>query len=157
MYPELYAIYMGRFELFEHTADIGVRAFGADLADAFAYAALGMFEVVTNVDSIGSVGEIEIELDASDIEELLIRFLSELLFLLDTRKMIMSEFEIEINEPDVKLKAKVKGETFDPKKHEYKTEIKAVTHHILEIKKLEEPVEEGDDEEKYMVQVLLDI
>ena len=145
---------MGRFELFEHTADIGVRAFGGTINEAFGHAARGMFDVFTNVDSVEPVGEIEIQITASDIEDLLTQWLSELLFLLDMEKMVMSEFEVKIDEGSNKLEAVARGEIFNPDKHEYKTEIKAVTQHMLEITKIEEPTA---DDEKFMVQVLLDI
>jgi SHS2 domain-containing protein len=143
---------MGRFELFEHTADIGVRAYGKSLNEAFAYAAMGMFEVVTNVDSIKPVGEVQIILEGSDIEDLLTRWLSELLFLLDMKKMLMAEFDVTIDESKISLKAKARGEIYAPERHEYKTEIKAVTQHMLEIKQVDD-----NPDEKYMVQVLLDI
>jgi SHS2 domain-containing protein len=152
---------MGRFELFEHTADIGVRAYGKDLNEAFAFAAKGMFEVVTDIDSIRPVGEVEIQLEAPDLEDLLANWLSELLYLLDTKKTLMAEFDIEITESPFKLSAKARGETYEPDRHEYKTEIKAITHHMLEVTRLEEGSDKGAKEEnledKYMVQVLLDI
>ena len=145
---------MGRFELFEHTADIGIRAYGKTLNEAFAFAAKGMFEVFTNVDSIEPVGEIEVKLESSDMEDLLTQWLSELLYLLDMEKMVMSEFVVNIDDNSNKLEAVARGEIFNPDKHEYKTEIKAVTQHMLEVTEVREP--ELPDE-KYIVQVLLDI
>jgi SHS2 domain-containing protein len=146
---------MGRFELFEHTADIGIRAYGTDLNEAFEYAAKGMFEVVTNIDTIEPVGEVEVSLEGSDLEELLTHWLSELLYMLEMEKMLMAEFEVTITENEhPKLTGKARGEVYQPDKHEYKTEIKAVTQHILEVTKLDEPTAEG---EKYKVQVLLDL
>jgi SHS2 domain-containing protein len=143
---------MGRFELFEHTADIGVRGYGSTLAEAFGSTARGLYEVVTNVDSIESIGEVEIKVEGTDMEDLLTRFLTELLFLLDMRKMLMCEFDIKIDEDNYVLVAIAKGEIFDPKKHEYKTEVKAITQHMLEI------TDDGTNpEEKYRIQVLLDI
>lgn len=143
---------MGRYELFEHTADIGVRGYGSTLAEAFASTAKGLYEVVTNVDSIEPIGEVEINVEGMDMEDLLTRFLTELLFLLDMRKMLMCEFDIRIDENNYVLLAAAKGEIFDSKKHEYKTEVKAVTQHMLEISE-----DAGDTEERFKIQVLLDI
>jgi SHS2 domain-containing protein len=144
---------MGRFELFEHTADIGVKAYGSDLNEVFAYAAKGMFHVITDVFSVGTVENEEITVEGADLEDLFTRWLSELLFLVDTKKMIFSEFEITIDAAKCTLRAIARGEVFDPDKHEYKTEVKAVTHHMLEINKLDD----GNPGEEWMVQVLLDI
>jgi SHS2 domain-containing protein len=75
--------------------------------------------------------------------------------MLEMEKMLMAEFEVTITENEhPKLTGKARGEVYQPDKHEYKTEIKAVTQHILEVTKLDEPTAEG---EKYKVQVLLDL
>ncbi|UCH90026.1 MAG: archease [Thermoplasmata archaeon] len=144
---------MGRFEHFEHTADIGVRAYGETLDEAFIFAAKGMFEVVTDINSIEPIGEVEIKVEAADLEELLTRWLSELLLLLELEKLLMVEFDVCIDEKACKLTGRARGEVYKPDKHEYKTEIKAVTQHILEVT----PIDEKNSDEKYKVQVLLDI
>lgn len=144
---------MGRFELFDHTADIGFRSYGSDLNDVFANAAKALFEVITNIESIEPTGEVKISVEGSDIEDLLTRWLSELLLLIDTKSALLSEFDISIDEANISLTASARGETFDPDKHEYKTEIKAVTHHMLSIKRNDDPV----SKERFVAQVLLDI
>jgi SHS2 domain-containing protein len=144
---------MGRFELFEHTADIGLRAYGKDLDETFAYAAKAVLQVVTELDSVKGEVKEEISITANDIEDLLTRWLSELLFLLDTKRLLLSEFEIEIDESNYSLRASAMGEVFDENRHEYKTEVKAITQHMLVIKR----IEGGKPGEDWMVQVLLDI
>jgi len=144
---------MGRFELFEHTADIGIYAYGKDLNEAFAFAAKGMFQVVTEVLSVDAVEKVDITIEGTDLEDLLTRWLSELLFLMDTKKLLFSEFDISIDESKFTIAAIAMGEVYDPSKHEYKTEVKAVTQHMLEISK--QP--DNNSDEKWRVQVLLDI
>ena len=153
MYRKYHLRGMGRFELFEHTADIGLRAYGEDLNETFVFSAKGMFQVVTQIYSIKTVEKEEISIEGMDLEDLLTLWLSELLFLLDTKRLVFTEFEVAIDESNFTLTAKAWGEVFDPEKHEYKTEVKAVTQHMLEIKRISESKPGGG----WMVQVLLDI
>ncbi|HEX17634.1 MAG TPA: archease [Thermoplasmatales archaeon] len=138
---------MKDFEIIEHTADVGLRAYGKSLDECFENVAKGMFAIITDNSKIDSVGEYQIELKSESLEDLLVDWLSELLFLNSAYNLVFGEFEVKINEGDLSLKARVKGEVYDREKHGYGTEIKAVTYHMLEIKK----------GEIYEVQVLFDI
>ena len=63
---------MGRYELLDHTADIGIVAFGKDLPEAFATAAYAMFDILTDIDKIQETGSFELQISATNVEELLI-------------------------------------------------------------------------------------
>ncbi len=140
---------MKKYEVFDHTADVGIRAHGADLNEAFENAARGMFDIISDVDIIEATGEYDITLSSKDVEQLLVDWLSELLFIHTVKQVLFSRFEIYIEETDGqwRMKAKALGEDYDPKKHPYNTEIKAVTHHMLEIKK----------DNGYSIRILFDI
>ncbi|UCE72831.1 MAG: archease [Methanomassiliicoccales archaeon] len=140
---------MKSYEVFDHTADVGIRAYGKSLDCAFENAAKGMFDIITDVKKVKDVGEYKIELQALDLEQLLVDWLSELLFIHTVKQVLFSEFNVKIQKSNEKwsLMANAKGEDFDSKKHPYHTEIKAVTHHILEIKQ----------NDVYRVQILFDI
>jgi SHS2 domain-containing protein len=126
---------MGKFQVFEHTADVGIRANGNDINEAFESAAQGMFSIITDLEKIKAVGEYEIQLKAQDPEQLLVDWLSELLYIHSISQIMFSEFALDIrNEGDTwLLEGHAKGESFDSEKHPYHTEIKAVTHHILKV------------------------
>ncbi len=138
---------MKEYELIEHTADVGVKAFGNDLSEAFAHAARGMFDIITDSSQIEGKGEYQIDLSADDLEQLLVDWLDELLFLQGAKNLVFGEFKVNIDEHDCTLSAIVSGENFDKNKHQVGTEIKAVTYHMLEVK-------QGDP---CVVQVLFDI
>ena len=140
---------MKNYEIFEHTADIGIRAYGKDLNEAFENAAMGMFDIITDLKKVKLVGEYKILLESLDVEQLLIDWLSELLYIHTVQQVMFSQFKVKIKESEEKwvLMGSASGENYDEKKHPYHTEIKAVTHHILEIKK----------DDGYKVQVLFDI
>jgi SHS2 domain-containing protein len=71
------------FETFDHTADIGIRAFGSDLPEAFSNAAKAMFSLITDLRKVRSTHKIEIEIVVADRPSLLMDWLNELLYHFD--------------------------------------------------------------------------
>ncbi|MBN2603243.1 MAG: archease [Candidatus Thermoplasmatota archaeon] len=138
---------MKEYEIIEHTADIGVKAFGKSLSEAFANAAKAMFDIIADNSEIESVGEYEIQLEANDLEQLLVDWLGELLFLNTAKNLVFNFFNVILDDKKFRLTAHVFGEKFDISKHKIGMEIKAVTYHILEVR----------NKHPYHVQVLFDI
>jgi len=136
-----------KYEIIEHTADIGIKAFGKTLSETFQNAAKGMFDIITDKSDIESTGQYEIKLDAPELEQLLVDWLSELLFLNASQNLVFGFFKVEIDEKKKTLTAQVFGEKYNISKHKVGTEIKAVTYHILEVK----------NKKPYHAQVLFDI
>ncbi|RME42840.1 MAG: bifunctional riboflavin kinase/FAD synthetase [Chloroflexi bacterium] len=121
------------FEEIEHTADIGLRVRGKDLADLFVNAARGMWTLI--VPDIGSVKPVvtrEIELEAMDLEVLLVDWLSELLYLHETEHEAYSQFVIHEISP-THLRAEARGGPLNG--HTLRKHIKAVTFNDLSIEK----------------------
>ena len=136
---------MKKYELLEHTADIGVKAYGMTISEAFEHAAKGMFDIITDESDIDLVGEYEIVIEAPDVEQLLVDWLSKLLYLNDAQDLVFGKFEVTISENH--LSAHVYGEKYNKKKHRMGVEVKAVTYHMLQVQKTN-PI---------FVQVLFDI
>ena len=123
---------MKRYEAFDHTADIGILVFGKSLEEVFVNAAWALFDLLTPMDSIRENLVREIAVEGADIEDLLVRWLSELLFLCEGEGFLFREFSIS-SLTATSLKASARGEIFDPSRHRFKTEIKAVTYHQVEL------------------------
>ena len=136
---------MKKYELIDHPADVGVKAYGSSVSEAFSHAAKAMFDIMTDNSHIDDVGEFNIELDAPDLEQLLVDWLSELLYIHDVDGLVFSRFEISLN--NTHLSAKAFGESFNTNKHKIGMEIKAVTYHMLTVQ----------DKPPVFVQVLFDI
>lgn len=124
---------MKPYEYFEATADVGFKAYGNNLNEAFENAGMAMFNIITDTSDVRPIHEIEFEITSEDEVALLYDYLEELLFHHETDFMLFSEFHIEIDE-NLHLKAKIKGENIDWDKHERKTEIKAITFHKMDVK-----------------------
>jgi len=135
------------FEVIDHTADIGIIAYGADIKQVFANAALGLFNLMADLDNPKEDIKREIELSAEDVEILLVEWLNELIYISDVEHIIFKRFEI--NElSSTQLRATCFGEKIKPGQHRLKREIKAATYHMLRLNK-----ENGS----YKVQIIFDI
>lgn len=142
---------MKRFEWVEHPSDVGFRAYGRDLAEAFENAALALFEVMVDTSKVEPKQEATVELEAEDEKALLYDWLERFLYLHGTEELVMSRFEVEeLSERGgrFKIRGKAWGEQFDPERHDPRTEIKAITYHMMEIKR---------GKERCSVQAVVDI
>jgi len=125
---------MKRYKLLDHTADIGIIVSGRDLPEVFGNAAYAMFDILTNIDSVRETKSCNLQVSASDIENLLVAWLNELLYRYETERVVFSKFTVD-DIDDKKLSATVFGEKIAPHRHEIKTEIKSVTYHQLKVEK----------------------
>ncbi|MCF6156131.1 MAG: archease [Candidatus Brocadia sp.] len=123
---------MTKYILIDHTADIGIDVFGATLQELFANAAYALFDIITDLSKVEGKVEYKISIVGIDKEQLLVNWLSELLYLHDVKNLIFKDFCV-VDIQDTQLNASIWGEIFTEDKHVIKTEIKAVTHHCLSI------------------------
>ena len=119
------------------TADVAFEAYGKDLNELFANAALAMFEVMVNVKQIEPKIKRKVKVKGDDLLSLLFEWLNELLFYYGAENLAFSKFEVKVNEKSFELEAICWGEEIDPAKHETKTEVKACTMHKMKIEKNE--------------------
>ena len=122
------------FKILEHTADVGIIAYGTDIREVFANAAVGLFSLIAEMGNIREDIQQELELSAEDEEELLVKWLNELIYIFDVEHIIFSRFEI--NElTSNQIKARCFGQRIISGQHELKREVKAATYHMLKISK----------------------
>jgi SHS2 domain-containing protein len=127
---------MNRFELIDHTADIGLNAYGKDLPEAFANAAFGMFSIIADLDMVREVETRRVDVTADDLESLLFEWLNSLLYYFDVEMLLFNRFDI-IEFGDTGLVADCRGEKFDSSRHQIKTGVKSATYHTLEVNRKE--------------------
>jgi SHS2 domain-containing protein len=133
------------YEIFDHDADVGIRAFGKTLEEAFENGAKAISSIMVELNTVEPKDTKVIECEAEDPEALFITWLNQIRALLDIDGMVFSEFDVEINGNH--LKGKVKGEVLDQKKHVLGEDVKAATYHLLKIEK----------NDLYMVQCIVDL
>jgi SHS2 domain-containing protein len=138
-----------KFLYLEHTADAKFQAFGATLEQAFANAALAVASLMWDPEGVSASHTEEVRVSGNDLKQLLMAFLEEILFLLETRGFLLHAAEdvrIRSGEQGLELLAVLKGDE-GVGKYETFGDVKAVTYNDMEI-------ETGDAP---MVQVVVDM
>ena len=120
-----------RYEELDHTADVGIRAYGASLEELFVNAAAGMFSLITDLEAVRPKGEVEVRVEGEDLGERMVNWLQELLFLHETQHLLLCDFDVEFQGNAVRGQAR--GEKIDKPRHELRLAVKAVTYHHLKI------------------------
>jgi len=120
-----------RYETLEHTADILVKCTGKTMEECFENAAYALFDQMVNADTIEHTMGFSFDIEEEDIEDRLYAFLSELLFMMDADSAVMSKFIVKFD--GSRLSCEAYGEQLDLSKHMPRTEIKAITYHMMNI------------------------
>ena len=122
---------MPRYELIDHTADMMVKAYGSTLEECFANAAYALFDQTVDLSAVGTEESVEIDVSGIDDEDRLYSFLSEMLFIEDCDNLILKEFNVRFDGDRILCTAK--GEKLNRDKHRVRSEVKAVTYHMMEV------------------------
>jgi SHS2 domain-containing protein len=135
-----WGIFMGGgYKIIDHTADIGLKIWGKSGPELFGEAARALLSQIIDLDSIQPVQKQAIRIEAESLQQLLHRWLRELLFFVD-KGLVFNQFHIEnhnLSEKNVStyyLEGTLAGEKIDPDRHEICKEVKAVTRHNFYIK-----------------------
>ncbi len=124
------------FRVIDHTADIGLLIKGKNKEELFAEAARGMFSILIAKSLRGASAtwqsQFEIKVEGLTLEELLVAFLNELLYLAEKEKAIFNRFKVEIKKIKNRfyLQGRIKKNSQVPKR-----EVKAATYHNLKVEK----------------------
>jgi SHS2 domain-containing protein len=124
---------MQPFRVLEHTADIGFEAFGSTRKEVFANAARALMHLMVDLESIVPQGKLSLRAEASDMPNLLVNWLSEILYLFDAEGWLFRDFEVE-DLTEHSLEAMARGEKFDRTRHQAKLLVKAITYHQLDLR-----------------------
>ena len=124
---------MGSYSIVDHTADIGIAIEAPSLEDLFETAATALFEILSDTATVAPRQRWRIQVRGTDREELLVAWLSELLYLHDADRVLLCRFNVE-SITETNLIGVAEGEEYDPGRHRIATEIKAVTHHQISVR-----------------------
>jgi SHS2 domain-containing protein len=118
------------FEILEHPADVGFRAYGATLEKLFENSALALFSLACDPASVKETETREIATEGSDSELLLYSWLAELLAVSEVEGLVFRRAEVTDLSAS-RVAGRAFGERFDRARHAMHTHIKAVTLHQL--------------------------
>ena len=132
---------------FDHTADIGIAAEADTQAELFESLAESLAEQICPTSQVRPSIQRAVTVQAEDIEALAVDFLSDVMNILQTDLFVVSSIQVASADSN-SLSALLLGEPYDPARHEFAQEVKAVTYHQLAI---------TEQAGKWSGQVILDI
>src|SRR5436305_4278263 len=101
------------YETFEHTADLGLRVRADNLDSLFVESGRGLFSlIVANLDEVRPLEEVSLGVVGTELDYLLFDWLNELLYIFETRRLVLVEFRLKV--ADGGVEATARGEPFDP-------------------------------------------
>ncbi|MDX1632153.1 MAG: archease [Thermoanaerobaculia bacterium] len=123
----------------DHTADIGFEVEAPTLSELFREAAVGLARCISSEEGLEPREEHPVERTAASLEDLLVEWLEEQVFLCDTIGLLVSDVEAEVEESGdgFRVRGTLAGDRFDPDRHGLKVQVKAVTYHELEVENRE--------------------
>jgi len=115
---------MKKYQILEHKADLKIKVFGKTKEELFENAMVGMLKAAKYQKKLKSQNsKVKIKIKSMDLPSLLVDFLSEILYLVETKKMVFekvefkkfTENEIEailIGKPLKRMGVHIKGVTY---------------------------------------------
>lgn len=125
------------YEILEHTADVGLKIYGTTLPELFANAGRGLMALAFESASAEPKERLALRAEGSDCENLLIGWLSEILYHMDTDGWVFCDFAIQRLEPTTVVGEGV-GERHDPAQRTRAVPVKAVTYHQVSVRQVPE-------------------
>lgn len=121
-----------RFEILEHPADVGFAAYGRTLGELFENAALALFSLACDLETIQEREPRAVAASGRDNESLLYAWLAEILAEADAGKWVFRR--AAVNRLDASsVQGVLFGEPFDKARHRAGSYIKAVTYHQFKV------------------------
>ena len=135
------------FEILEHTADVGFRAWGSSVAELFENCGLALESIAYEMEDVRESSVYPIAAVGEDYESLLVNWLNELLYYLDGERVVMRRLQVQSISTE-QVKGAGWGEVIDPERHRVKAVVKGVTYHQLSV---------SQEQRRWRAQVFLDI
>ena len=125
----------GGYRYLDHITDAYIEAYGDSMEEAFSYAAKGTINIMFELKDIVGKSKFEFKIEGHDYSELLFNWIDAIILLISVDNRVASNFDLKIFKLDSKyqLTGHAMTEPVNISKHGYKTEIKGVTYHEMEI------------------------
>ncbi len=117
----------------DYMGDAYIEVIGADISECFRGAALGLLRLIYNVRKVNPKNKLKIELEGTDLHNLLYRWLEFFIIKISAERMAFGEINVRVDPEAHLLSAELGWEPYSPKKHGFRTEVKGITYHLMEI------------------------
>ena len=124
------------YDYFDVVADVGVKAWGSTLSEAFAQATLGVFALIVDPESTEPRESREVRAQGETREALLVNWLNECLYVHDIEAFVANRIEFLVFEA-TRVHARLWGEELNPGRHRVGTVVKAATFHQVQVREID--------------------
>jgi SHS2 domain-containing protein len=121
------------YALFSHTADLGLMVKGNSCEELFKNAGFALMDLMILNKSHDSGVKIAISINGNDLPDLMVNWLSELLYLFEGERLVITEIFVN-SISDNNISSTIETVEFDSRYHEVLREIKAVTYHQIDVR-----------------------
>jgi SHS2 domain-containing protein len=133
-------------------ADVAFEAVGDTPSELFEAAAHAVMDILANANTVSNTWHRTIDQEDEQLADLLFDWLSEMVYLKDAEGIVFSQATVSVaydpSRPCWRLHGELLGETIDPARHELRSDVKAVTKHLYELRR---------DDDQWKATVVLDI
>lgn len=124
------------FEIIDHTADLGIRVYAKTLKGLFESAGMALVRLLVKGETQSSSKTLSLNVSGTDNCDLMVRWLSEILFLFEGERIVPYKIHIR-SFKDYQIESEIQVNPFDPEAHEIINEIKAVTYHQIRVENID--------------------
>jgi SHS2 domain-containing protein len=117
-----------KYRTIKRSSDLAVKIFGKSQAELFANSGFALFDLLTYIDRVEPSEQMTLEVEGADRDDLMVNWMRELLYLYQGSGYLLKEFVVK-EVKDNYIRGEVRGEKFDPDRHEIQREISAVASH----------------------------
>ena len=122
------------YEIIDHTADLGIVVKGGNIKELFVNAANAMTDLMVKADVREKGAKRKLIVEGEDLPDLMVRWLSEILYLFNGEHILVSAIEIG-SISSTRLQSTLRVVSLNKGHHEILREIKAVTYHQIAVTK----------------------
>jgi len=125
------------YEIIDHTADLGIVVKGGNIKELFINAANAMTDLMVKADVREKGTKRKLIVEGEDLPDLMVRWLSEILYLFNGEHMLVRAIEIG-SVSSTRLQSRLSVMSLNKGNHEILREIKAVTYHQIAVEETAE-------------------
>jgi SHS2 domain-containing protein len=115
-----------KYKTFNRSSELAVKISGASQAELFSNSGFALFDIMTQIDKVGDNDHLTLEVEGTDRDDLMVNWMRELLYLYQASSFLLKEVVVQ-EVKDTYIRGEVRGEKFDPDRHEIQREIRAVS------------------------------
>src|SRR5689334_22970619 len=106
-----------KYKTFNRSSELAVKISGASQAELFANSGFALFDIMTQIDKVEDNEHVTLEVEGADRDDLMVNWMRELLYLYQGSSFLLKEVVVQ-EVKDTYIRGEVRGEKFDPDRHE---------------------------------------